>query len=120
MSNKIELPSGGWAMLRDPKTLKHADRQKLYKGLDSNTPSLERGMIVADRLVALLVESWSFELIPPSIRFESIGELDVEDYDVLSKEAEAAGKKLFPSMAKTLESEADPKAITEDSSDSAG
>ena len=103
--------------MRDPKTLKHGDRTKLYKGLDSNTPSLERGILIADRLVALLIEEWSLDLIPPAIRFESLAELELEDYDVLSKEAEAAGAILFPQLKKTLGSEADPKAITDDSSD---
>lgn len=115
MSRIINLPSGETATLRDPRELKQKDRAKLYS-VDVDG-SISSGMAMMDRLISILVEEWSFDLIPPSIKLENLGELSLADYDVLQKEADGAMKVLFPALAQTEESEADPKAPTAKSKD---
>lgn len=112
MSEKIMLPSGGWVKLRDFKTLKHGDRAKLYVGIRDDMSQIEMGLVIADRLLQVLIEEWSFELLPPNVRFESLAELDIADYDALAEAAAEAQKFLFPSLDKTVANEADPKADT--------
>jgi hypothetical protein len=115
MSKIVNLPSGETATLRDPKSLKQKDRAKLYE-VDVDG-SVKSGMAMMDRLVATLIEEWSFDLILPSIKLEMLGELSIADYDALSAEAEGAMGVLFPSLAKTEAAEADPKAPTAKSND---
>jgi len=111
MSKEITLPSGATVTLRDPRTLKQKDRAKLYENADSSS-SLNAGITIMTKLIALLIEEWSFELVLPSGKIESLGELDIPDYDVLNDEAEKALPILWPKLAATTETESDPKAPT--------
>lgn len=111
MSKIINLPSGATATIKDPRALKQKDRKRTM--VETNgTPTLATGMAMMDNLIAVLVEEWSFDLIIPSIKIESLDELDTADYDALQDEAEAALPLLWPRLNKTLENEADPKATT--------
>ena len=110
MSRIINLPSGNTATLRDPKTLKQKDRAKLYE--EDVDGSVKSGMAMMGRLISVLVEEWSFDLLLPSIKLEMLGELSIADYDALTEEAEGAMSVLFPALAKTEAAEADPKAPT--------
>ena len=117
MSKEILLPSGATAVIRDAKQLKHKDRVKVMTGVqgDSNDPA--SAMALQARFISVLVESWTLDLLPPSVKIDSLGELDIADYDRLAEEVNEAMPILFPALAKTVEAEADPKAITESSND---
>ena len=118
MANKeILLPSGATATLKDPKSFKQKDRAKLYAGIDGDNPGLERGMMLMDGLIAISVESWTLDLIPPSVKPESIGELSIDDYDALQEECQKFMPLLFPQLAATVEGEADPKVTSGNSKD---
>lgn len=65
-------------------------------------------MSMVDGLIAVLVESWSFDLIIPSVHITSIDELTMADYDFLAANVSEAQETLFPSVAQTPESEANP------------
>ena len=54
-----------------------------------------------------------FDLIIPSVKLDTLGELTMEDYDFLVEETKDAQKSLFPKLAKTEETEKDPKAPTD-------
>lgn len=112
MSRIINLPSGQTATLRDPRSMKQKDRKALFVKDDEATP-----LTMVDRMIALLIEEWSFDLLPPSVKIETLDELDIADYDMLQQQAEEALPLLFPRLGKTPETEADPKAITGDSKD---
>jgi len=115
MSEKIvTLPSGHTATLHDPKGLKVKDRKKIFAGADG-LEGIAQVMALTDGIISCLVKEWSFDLIPPSVRIESLGELSLADYDTLIEAASEAQEALFPSLNKTLESEADPKADTANS-----
>lgn len=114
MSNEITLPSGATVKLRDPKSFKQKDRRKLYAGMDA-TATLEGGVTLIDNAIALVVESWSFDLLPPSVNVESLGELDFVDYDALQEKAQEALDLMFPKLSKPGDGVVDPKATTPDS-----
>jgi hypothetical protein len=117
MSNIITLPSGNTVTLRDAKEFKQKDRVKIYDGTPTDQlETLSGGMALIDRILAVLIEEWSFDLIPPSIKIESLGELSIRDYDRLTDEAQNALSALFPQLKNDDPAiEADPKAITENS-----
>ena len=117
MSKQIALPSGNTVTLRDPKDFRQKDRVKIYEGANTNiSESLSAGMAMVDRILSVLIEEWSFDLLPPAIKIESLGELSIPDYDRLTDEATAAITVLFPQLNENLdEADIDPKAITPNS-----
>lgn len=96
---EIKLPSGNTVKLRDPKSLKVKDRKKVLRAAGMEDTAVAQGLSVIDGLIAMMVEEWSFDLLPPSVDIKSLDELDIPDYDALSKEAESARNVLFPSFA---------------------
>lgn len=115
MSKQIKLPSGASVTLRDPKTFKVKDRKRIMKASDVEGGDLTKALALSDALIALLVEDWSFELLIPSVKADSLDELDPVDYDALVDLTKEAQTHLFPNLSKTVENEANPKAPTENS-----
>lgn len=115
MSNKITLPSGASVTLKDPKKLRVKDRKAILKSSEVEGGELTRAMALGDALIAIMIEEWSFDLPIPAIKIDSLGELEMHDYDVLVDATKEAQNYLFPSLAETTENETDPKAITENS-----
>jgi hypothetical protein len=116
-NQEITLPSGAKVKLKDPQELRIKDRKKVMKAGDSETGELAKALALGDAVVAMLVEEWSFDLIIPSVKLDSLDELEIKDYDALVEATAEAQKALFPSLAKTTENEADPKADTANSKD---
>jgi hypothetical protein len=108
MARTIELPSGATVELRDPKTFKQKDRRSIYEATTGEF-TVNTGLAMIDGVIALLVESWSFDLLPPSVKIDSLGELSIGDYDALQEEANKAMTDLFPKLNTVSE---DPKAPT--------
>ena len=104
MSKEIKLPSGATAILRGAEELRQKDRDKLYPIL--NEANAESAANLSKVLIAILVESWSLDLLPPAVKIESLGELTLADYDVLEKHATDLMPDLFPA----LKDASDPKA----------
>lgn len=115
MSKVITLPSGATVTLKDPKTLRVKDRKAVLKSSEVEGGDLTRAMALGDALVAILIEDWSLDLPIPSVKIESLGELEMRDYDALVDEGKEVQNYLFPTLAETTENELDPKAITENS-----
>jgi hypothetical protein len=115
MSKIINLPSGATATIRDPRTLKQKDRQKVLVSVNSENNSVAAAVSFTDSTIAVLVEEWSFDLLPPSVKLESLGELSIADYDALAEAANDGIQFLFPQLRQTAETEADPKATTANS-----
>lgn len=106
----VNLPSGNTATLLDPKKLKQKDRQKLYT--NETEVTVEGAMRLQNNLMAILVTEWSFPLPVPSVKIDSLGELEIGDYDALIAATEPATKVIWPALERTVEAEADPKATT--------
>ena len=108
MSKKITLPSGATVTLKDPKTLRVKDRKKVVLASDSAQGDFSKALALGDALVAMLIEDWSLELPIPLISIDSLGELEMADYDYLVEETKEAQKALFPSLTETPESAKNP------------
>lgn len=115
MSNKITLPSGATVNLKDPKMLRVKDRKAILKSSEVEGGDLTRAMALGDALVAIMIEDWSFDLPIPSLKIDSLGELEMRDYDSLVEQTKEAQNYLFPSLTDTTENETNPKAIGENS-----
>ena len=112
--SEITLPSGNTVKLKDPKTLLIKDRNKVLSVANEATGVMQ-AVAIQEGLIAILIEEWSFDLIPPNINITSLENLTPADYEVLSEEAMKAQEFLFPSLAKTIEAEKNPKADTANS-----
>ena len=112
MSNTVKLPSGNTVVLKDLSTLKVGDRKRVIKATDKQEGDLSKAMALGDALIAMMIEEWSFDLILPSVRLETLDELSMADYDALSEATKGAQNSLFPALADTEENNKDPKAPT--------
>ena len=88
---RVELPSGGWAILRDPMTVTNRERKPILaemarqedaKGVPEGQVVLER-QTIAEMYVRTLVKAWSFELPIPSVDRESLEDIPALDHDAL-------------------------------------
>jgi hypothetical protein len=104
---KITLPSGATVTLRDPSELRVKDRKKIYSNAGKADEGIMQALSLTDGLIAVLVEDWSLDFIIPSIKIESLDELEMADYDFLVDETKEAQKVLFPALAKTEANEKD-------------
>ena len=115
MSKKITLPSGATVTLKDASLLRIKDRKRVLKSADAEGGDLSKALALGDALIAMLVEEWSFEMLIPALKMDSIDELEMKDYDFLVEQTKDAQKYLFPALSETEQNEADPKALTENS-----
>lgn len=111
MSKEIALPSGHKVILKDPETLLMRDRKLALKATEGT-----KGMMMVaafnEGLIAAMVESWSFDLIPPSVSLDSLGHLTPKDFQVLTDECQIAATYLFPETSQSEAGELDPKVLT--------
>ncbi len=115
MSKKVTLPSGATVTLKDPQMLRVKDRKKVLKSAEVEGGDLSKALALGDALISMLIEDWSFDLIIPSVKTDTLDELTMADYDALVEHTKEAQKYLFPSIAETEENEKDPKADTANS-----
>ena len=114
-TTKITLPSGATVTIKDPSGLRVRDRNRVIKAGDGLTGEIAKGLAFTEALIATIIEDWSFDLIIPSIKPETLEELEIADYDALVKASEDVSSILFPTLAKSEKNEANPKATTESS-----
>lgn len=88
---KIDLPSGAWADLLTPDKLKAKHHRTAIRAV-SNVENTRQGGMAVDMLdgaLAIVVQDWDVpgedgQILPiPSVDFDSIGEMEVEDYEAL-------------------------------------
>lgn len=109
----LNLPSGATVTLRDPRHVKSGERDRALRGLNLNDENqLDLMLDITWRVAAVLIEEWSFDLLPPAIKPESLDELTLEDADALREAIVPLIETLVPKFSKTPESAADPKAPT--------
>lgn len=106
-STTVKLPSGAEVVLRDPSTLRVKDRRKIFANASNAKEGIMQALSLTDGLIAVLVESWTLDLIIPSIRISSIDEMEMADYDALTEHTKAAQKILFPQTQESPESAKD-------------
>lgn len=112
----LTLPSGATVTLRDVKTIKSGERDRAFRGMDVvDAAEMDLIMSLSWRVAALMITEWSFDLLPPNVKLESLDELDLDDADALRSAIMPFVNQLTPKFNKTPLGDADPKAPTEDS-----
>ena len=97
MEKVIKLPkSGAEVTLRDPMDLRQKDREKIWSLLDDGDNKIVQAASMISALMAVLIKSWTLDLIIPSVHFASLGELQMDDYDFLAKETKEYQSIIFP------------------------
>jgi hypothetical protein len=96
MESTLKLPSGAEVTLKDPKDLRQKDREKMWSLIPMGENEIVAAGAMTSALMAVLIKSWTFELIIPSVSFSSLGELTMEDYDALAREVRKNQGIIFP------------------------
>lgn len=142
---RIDLPSGGWAVIRDidANPIRVRERKALIGAVNSlgeEADAFSRGAGTMEVVLVFVVRQWSYSaalgkiraaLLMPSPRpaflkdtlrdlTALVGDLPVADYDALMPHVEPAMKAAFPTFGATEQTIADPKAPTEASPASNG
>ena len=86
MEKTITLPkSGATVTFRDPDTILQKDREKMWSFIDTDsTNNIVRSNSALKGLMAVMVKSWTLDLIIPSVVPDSLGELNSADYDAIA------------------------------------
>ena len=107
MNKTITLPSGATVELVDPDTLLKKDRDRVLS-IANEQEGVMRAVAIQDGVIAVSIASWSFDLIPPSVKITSLGELKPKDYAALIEATQETMNALFPDFGVSD----DPKATT--------
>ncbi|MGW0795897.1 hypothetical protein [Streptomyces sp. NPDC002692] len=117
MPERINLPSGAWVELRDPRELRRGDKKRALKMVPiSEEGDLTLGMPsdMADGVLAVMITAWSYDL-PVPVTPASLDHLPMEDGNAIEEldAIKAAHKLLFPDPpAKTPQQVGDPMSPT--------
>ncbi len=110
---RVELPSGGWAILRDPMTVTNRERKPILaemarqedlKDVPTGQQTLER-VTIAEMYVRTLVKAWSFDLPIPSVDPSSMDDIPSLDHDMLCLKVQDPESSFFLDVS----SKPDPK-----------
>lgn len=107
MSKKITLISGATVTIKDAADLKVKDRNRIMRAGDKDT-SAEKGIAIGNALLSTIIVEWSYDLMVPSVKEDSIEELPIKDYVELMKQTEDLIKDLFPDLADTDKNKLNP------------
>lgn len=104
--DKIDLPGGAWAQLRDPDTITERQRRPIKAAMIAAGSSGEFQAALADgifdHLVLALLESWSFDA---PVTAEGLLDLPGSAYDALTKACTPMLKQILPDFAPTPDPE---------------
>lgn len=118
MSKTLKLPSGNTVTVKEEVDYTLKDRKFVLRDLNQNDlDNISNMMEVLERVIIVSIEEWSFDLIPPNIKTDSMDTLKLADMDVLNRFAKTALTALMPNLMDKGEGESDPKAVTPDSED---
>lgn len=101
--SRVELPSGGWAELADPKKIRSKHRKLVMDRL--NIDRMQQRTVgvafdVTEGLMLMMVEKWHVPYFPDVARplddVSVLDELEIPDYDALAEALEPAREMLFP------------------------
>lgn len=109
---RVELPSGGWAVLRDPKTLRSRDKKSMMRRV-KGTPDPDNpvgfAVDMTDAIITEMVTAWHIPYgqdwpIPSlCVAFDPqtggavvLDDLEIGDYDALTDAVREAQELLFP------------------------
>ncbi len=97
--SRVDLPSGGWAELREPKGITNGQRKTVTRAWESSEGGdIQKAMDGVDAIIRLLVTSWSFDTTIPADNPAALDDLLAVDYDALFAVAKDAMTSLFPNF----------------------
>lgn len=103
ITERLPLPSGGWAEIRDVGGIRAKHRKRVMDQLNIDrmqSRTIGSGLDVIEGLILMMVDKWSVpylsDVARPIEQPASIGELTIPDYDALTEAMEPARKVLFP------------------------
>lgn len=107
MSKKLTLPSGATVTIKDGSELKVRDRNRIMRAGDKASDA-DRGISIGNALLIAIIEDWSYDLLIPSVKEDTIEDLPIPDYIALMKETDNLTKGLFPDVTDTDENRLNP------------
>ena len=117
-SKTVTLPiSKAKVVLKDAATLKVKDRKKVFLNAAKADEGIMQALSLTDGLLASIIESWDLDLPIPSIRINSLDEMEMADYDFLTEETKDVQKMLFPALNQTDATEKDSESPFGNSND---
>ena len=118
ITERMPLPSGGWAEIADATKIRAKHRKKVFDRLNIDrmqSRTIGSGLDVVEGLMLMMIEKWDISYLPDVARPldspDCIGELTIPDYDALSEAMEPARKVLFPDPV-TVDDHAKPGSPT--------
>jgi len=98
--NRIELPSGGWAVLRDPRELRGGDKEDVLRNIEDPDHAVGAGLDMVAGMVCMLVVRWEVPYLPeaplPRDVPKILRQLTIPDYDAMIACARPAMNLIFP------------------------
>lgn len=102
----VDLPSGGWAELTDPRKIRAKHRKRVLDQLNIERMQSGKGGIafdMTDGLILMMVDKWEVPYLPgvarPLDNPACVDELMIPDYDAIADRLEEAREMLFPAPA---------------------
>jgi hypothetical protein len=119
MSKIIKLPSGNTVTLKDRTDFTLKDRKYVLREVKQDELNDIGDMLnILERVAVVMIEEWSYDLVPPNIKPESLDGLKTSDIDAILREARQALPDLMPQLDGPADgAEPDPKVITPNSED---
>ena len=118
MAKIIKLPSGNTVTIKEATEYSLKDRKFVLKDLKTDDlDNVSNMMDVLEKVIVVSVTDWSFDLIPPHVKQDSLDTLSLADSDTLFKFAKDVLPDLMPQLDDKGDGEVDPKVITPDSND---
>lgn len=102
VTDRLDLPSGGWVEFHDPRDLKGRDYKRVMRGMKDVGPGHDGAATVdlLDGLIAILVAKWDIPYLPaaplPADMITITDELTIEDLRALQVAVQPAFKMIFP------------------------
>ncbi len=116
MTDRVDLPSGGWAQLRDPRGMRYKDKRRALSNIKDHEKLIAVGFDITDGLIAMMVQAWEIPYLPgaplPSEEIGILGELEIPDSDALIQAVDPARKLLFPDAKGTVDNADQPGSPT--------
>ena len=120
MERMVTLPSGNTVTFKDPDSLKVKDREKIITSGDKADGDAQSALAMQNTFLAVIIQEWSFDLVIPSVKIGSLGELSPRDYDAMAEQITDYRQVLFPALTETKESAENPDSPFDNSNDSVG
>ena len=98
MDRRVDLPSGGYAVLRDPLTVTNKERKPIVAQMDAaqrNPDQIVTNFDLTEQLVVLMVKEWTHPFPLPSQSRDSLDEIPTLDYDRLCISVQDKESRIF-------------------------